>query len=388
MYHIYLDEEAVDAFALRLVKSAPFRDGTYTLYADVPVKCFGCDAPYFPSLTNLNTIDAVTAAQTVDFVVTRGNSVVLGITTEVMAKKSRKLFQGVLRSVPQIEVSFAGTASQKYRRLYHRVRDFLEEQEESAVSGFSLTPFPVELSGPELKNKCLLHRDGTVSAYGRAHGLFFRYAVGQDGTLERQPISSAAAFRDYLQAANWNRTVPQDGTCAALQELLDISIGELFRDHPSEWNDLCDTMAELSRLQSYPSFAPSDILEDYPELVYRMRCRLEDGNPENQQIMQLTERLLRCIAAVLGDGRTAERFEVLRMPLHGYFEEAALRSGLYYPEWLYNQAVRPFLNKARLGGTHTLQDMLMYRVSLPANTPFPSLAELLVAPLCMPKLLA
>lgn len=387
MYHIYLDEEAVNEFAKRLAGSEHFRDGTYTLYADVPVKCLKYESPYFTSLTNLNTMDAHTATQTVDFVVTRGADVMLGITTEVMAKKSRKLFETVLHPIPHIEVSSAGHIPQKYKNLYHRVRDCLESLEENPYPCFSLKPFSVELSEQELKNKCLLNPNGNVNAYGRDHGLFFRYCVGTDGTLERHPVC-AAPYYEYLKAVNYQRSIPADGNFDALQSLLDVSIGELFRNHSEEWNELNDVMAELNKLQSYPSFAPCDILEDYPELVYRLRCRVEDGNPENQQIMKLTDRLLICIADVLGDESTAERFEALRMPLRGYYEEAALRSGLYYPEWIYSHAVCPFLNQDRFGGTHTLQDLLLNWKHLPANTPFPSLMELLVLPLCTPKLVS
>lgn len=387
MYHIYLDEEAVNEFAKRLAGSEHFRDGTYTLYADVPVKCLRYESPYFTSLTNLNTMDECTATQTVDFIVTKGTDVMLGITTEVMAKKCRKLFETVLHPIPHIEVSSAGHIPQKRRNLYHRVRDCLESLEENPYPCFSLTPFPVELSEQELKNKCLLNPNGNVNSYGRDHGLFFRYCVGADGSLERHPVCGVA-FYEYLTAVNYQRSVPEDGNFDALQTLLDVSIGELFRNHPEEWNELNDVMAELNKLQSCPSFAPCDILEDYPELVYRLRCRVEDGNPENRQIMKLTEKLLVCIADVLSDEGTAERFEVLRMPLRGYYEEAALRSGLYYPEWLFNHAVRPFLNESRSCGAHTLQDLLLNRSYLPEHTPFPDLMELLVLPLCTPKLVS
>lgn len=385
MYHIYLDEEAVNGFVKRLAGSEHFQDGTYTLYADVPVKCLGYESPYFTSLTNLNNMDDRTATQTVDFIVTKGTAVMLGITTEVMANKSRKLFETVLHPIPHIEVSPGGALPRKYSSLYHRVRDCLESLEENPYPCFSLTPFSVELSEQELKNKCLMNPNGNVNSYGRAHGLFFRYTIGTDGSLERQPVSSTVAFQDYLKATNWGG---QCGDYDALQALLDAPIGELFRNHSAEWNELNDIMAELLKLQSYPSFAPCDILEDYLELVYRMRCRVKDSNPENQQIMKLTDKLLICIAEVLGDERTAERFEVLRMPLRGYFEEAALRSGLYYPEWLYNQAVRPFLNDTRFCGAHTLQDLLLNRSYLPEHTPFPDLMELLVLPLCTPKLVS
>lgn len=388
MYHIYLDEEAVGAFALRLAGSEHFRDGTYTLYADVPVKCFGYESPYYTSLANLNTMDARTATQTVDFVVTRGTDAILGITTEVMAGKSRKLFDGVLDPMHHIEVSSGGDARSKYRRLYHKVRDFLEEYPEGSASCFSIKEYPMEFTEGELKSRNLLNLNGHVSAYGRAHGLFFRYGVGEDGSLVRYPATTMIASDDFINAAYWKRTIPEDGDADALQALLDTSIADLFRDHSDEWNELSDTMAALSRLQSYPSFAPCDILEDYPELVYRLRCRVEDGNGETRQIMQLTEKLLLCIAKVLGDERTAERFAALRMPLRGYFEEAALRSGLYYPEWLYEHVIRPYLNEAQFSGVFTLSGILAVLVRLPGDTPFPSAFGLLVAPLCTPELVS
>lgn len=381
MYHIYLNEEAVDAFALRLVSAKPFRDGTYTLYADVPVKCLGYEAPYFTTRQNLSTMDEHTATQTVDFIVTKGTDVMLGITTEVMAGKSRKLFDTVLQALPHLEVTDGGLP-RKYRNLYHRVRDRLEI-EEDASHCFSLRPFPVELSQQELKSKCLLNPNGNVSPYGRAHGLFFRYAAGADGSLERHPVSSTVTFRDYLRSANWGG---QGGDFEELQALLDTSMGELFRHHSEEWNRLSDIMTELSGLQSYPAFAPDNILEDYPELVYRLRCRVADDNPENSRIMKLTGELLECIGQVLGDERTAQRFAVLRMPLYGYFQEAALRSGLYYPQWLFDHAVRPFLNETRFCGAHTLQTLLRCRSALPKHTSFPDLMELLVLPLCTPDL--
>lgn len=388
MYHIYLDEGAVDAFALRLVSSEHFLDGTYTLYADVPVKCFGYESPYYTSLTNLNTMDAHTATQTVDFVVTRGTDAILGITTEVMAAKSRKLFEGVLKPMHHIEVSSGSDARSKYQRLCHKVQDFLEEYPEKSSSCFSIREYPVDFSEAELKNRKLLNPNGNVSAYGRTRGLFLRYGVGQDGSLARYPATTTIASEDFINAAYWKRTIPEDGDADALQALLDVSIAELFRDHSDEWNELNDTLAELSRLRSYPSFAPCDILEDYPELVYRLRRRVEDGNGESRQIMQLTEKLLLCLASVLGDERTAERFAALRMPLRGYFEEAALRSGLYYPEWLYEHTIRPYLNEAQFSGVFTLSGMLAVLVRLPEDTPFPSAFELLVAPLCTPELVS
>lgn len=403
MYHIYLDEEAVNAFALRLAKSEHFRDGTYTLYGDVPVKCFEFKSPYHTTLANLNTIDAHTAAQTVDFVITSGTDVVLGITTEVMANKSKKLFEGALRFMPHIEVSSGGTPRQKYGRLYHQVRDELEAYEErdartvdaqtgepvdiprSSLLSFRLTPYPVELSVQELKGKQLLNHSGYANAYGRAHGLFLRYGVGQDGSLEQYPVTSDVTSGDYLRAVNWE---PADGetiSFSALQKLLDTSIADLFRNHSEAWNELNDAMAELTKLRSYPSFAPCDILEDYPELVYRLRCRVDDSNEESRQIVKLTDKLLISIAEVLGDERTAERFEILRVPLQRYYEEAAVRSGLYYPNWLYNQSVRPFLNETQeFRGTHTLQDLLLHRGFLPEGTPCPDLIELFAAPLCTP----
>lgn len=391
MYHIYLDEEAVDAFAQRLVKSERFRDGTYTLYADVPVRCFGYESPYYTSRTNLGTMDDRTAAQTVDFVVTKGTDVVLGITAEVMANKSRKLFEGVLKGIAQIQVPVSGISRSNYRRLYHKVRDFLEEREETPAEGsvFTLSALPADLSEQELKHKCLLNQAGNTSAFGRAHGLFFRLEAGQDDTLLRCPVTSAVVLRDYLTAANWQRTVPEDGNANALQALLDVSIAELFRNHSEEWNVLNDTMAELVKLESYPAYAPEDILENYPVLVHRLLSRHEDGNPENEKIMHLSNQLLRCLAAVLGDERTAERFEVLRMPLRGYFEEAALRSGLYYPEWIYRNSIRPYLNEAQFCGSFTMSGLLKYAVACAEErgTAFPGLYELLVAPLYHPSVL-
>lgn len=377
MYHIYLDEEAVNAFALRLAGSQPFRDGTYTLYADVPVKCLRYEAPYFTSLTNLNTLDDRTAAQTVDFIITRGTEVMLCITTEVMASRSRKLFETVLHPIPHIGVTTGGDLRRKYRSLYHRVRDCLESLEENPYPCFSLTPFPVELSGEELKDNRLLNPNGTTNGYGRAQGLFFRYTAGAGGALERHPVSSNPAFRDHLKAVNRGT-----GDCNALCSLLETSMGELMRHHSGQWNELNDIMAALPTLQSYPDSGAETLLEEHLELAYRLRCRVGDGNPENQQIMQLTERLLICIAEVLSDERTAERFPVLAMPLRDYYEEAAVRSGLHYPQWLYDRAVRPFLNEARFGGTHTLQSLLLHRSYLPERTPCPDLMELLVLPLC------
>lgn len=384
MYHIYLDEEAVNAFALRLAKSEHFRDGTYTLYADVPVKCFAFKSPYHTTPVNLNTMDAHTAAQTVDFVVTKGTDVMLCITTEVMASKSRKLFETVLQLIPCIEVSTGGVLLRKYRSLYHQVRDRLESLEENPYPCFRLTPYPVELSVQELKKKQLLNHRGYANAYGRAHGLFLRYGVGQDGSLEQYPVTSDMTSGDFLRAVNWEPADGETSSFSALQELLDTSMADLFRNHSKEWNELSDTMTALSKLRSYPSFAPSDILEDYPELVYRLRCRVEDGNDESQQIMRLTEKLLISISDVLSDERTAERFEILRVPLRRYYGEAAARSGLYYPKWLYNQSVRPFLNETReFLGTHTLQDLLLHWSFLPEGTPCPDLLELLVLPMCV-----
>lgn len=383
MYHIFLDEEAANDFALRLLKSAPFRDGIYTLYADVPVKCLGYASPYFNSRLNLRTMDAQMATQTVDFIVSKGSDIMLGITTEVMAEKSRQLFKTVLKPLSHIEVMPGGSLPRKYRSLYHRVRDRLEELEENPYPCFSLTSVAVEQSEQELKEKRLLGIDGRVTGFGRAHGLFFRYCVGEDDTLERKMVTSAVAFQEYLKAANWGGFT---GDFDALQTLLDASMGDLYRNHSEQWNELNDVLAELSKLKSYPERAYDTLLEECLELVYRMRLGVMDGNPENRKIMDLTERLLICIAEVLSDERTAERFAVLRMPLHGYFEEAALRSGLYYPEWLYHHAVRPFLNEDRFYKTHTLQDLLLNRSALPGGTPFPDLMELLVLPLCTPKL--
>lgn len=379
MYHIFLNEEVVNDFARRLAGSAPFRDGTYSLYADVPVKCLVSDAPYFTTLKNLNTMDGRTANQTLDFVVTHGNQAILGITTEVMASASRKLFSGVLSPLPHVEVLSGGSAKQNYHRLYHKVRDRLEEYEAHPFVTFLLMPIPVEQSQQELQRMHMLHAKGTVSPHGRACGLFFQYTVNsEDGTLQRQIFTSSATHQTFLQTVNWES---EDTDCSALRKLLDTPIQKLFRNHPAKWNTLQHIMSELSKLQSYPAGMTVQNFGDFPDLVQQLRCRVEDGNEDSKLLMHLTDELLICISDVLSDERTAVRFDILRAPLQEYYTAAAKYSGTCYPLWLYNQSIRPFLNETVYPGKSSLSDILLYASYLPINTPFPELYELLVAPL-------
>lgn len=244
MNHLYFEEEKVSAFASALANTAPFREGPFLLYRDVPLNALTYEAPCFRSARNLEAMDAHTARQSVDFLVCKGESAVLGITFDFDPRDSELLFGTVLRGIPHIAVNSCDFEQQDFdtEGMLQQVLGLLAE---TAPTEYILrvVTAPAIRQIPELQKLRLINQYGYATMYGKDCGLFFSCRTDKSGVVYECPAFAGKGWSEYMNAIHYCA----DGRWDSLAELLDCPIADFFEHHTEQWDALIQAMADAAK---------------------------------------------------------------------------------------------------------------------------------------------
>lgn len=320
-------------------------------------------------------------------------------------------------------------------------------QEPGDAGGYTLPAMPLECLIPEaaetkeaLHNRLircrLLERNGALTPYGTSLGLFLEEGAEGIDRLRVRLMSTAArkemlkqalgypvgrqkrtGLKERLSRLHHDLPAAEEWGQAALEQLLNAPLEQLYRNHPGGLTRLKRT---LSR-EELRSRGPVKTYCDGLRLACMLRREFGDDYWEDSSRAAESRKLFQTMLLALSEpfllqraepdrkshGKrislaqrlealpedTWRRYPAFRMPLCQYYQAACSLTGSGYPQWLYNQKIRVlFAHDTRPETAFDLMTLVLHCHNLHGDETvddwdetFPLLYDLLVDPIISPE---
>lgn len=385
MSRIITKNPNVEAFAAKLLNEPYFRDGTLTLYADVPVKCIGYTQPFHICASNPCSDRERYAHEEIDFVVCHGDTVLLCICFDESALQHDTMFKTYLHGLDYLRHHFMELEPADLERLYAGVIDKLHFFTDYLLTGWQYSLVPVEIpeSLTTLRSKRLLCEDAMSIFYTRDCGVFLRCALLPEGSLLREPVTSTVMSDTCFQVLNW---APGENYCTNdLRKLLDMPLTEFFSMRKDTLHFLQKMLNVVKRKMEYPADREFATCGDCLRLLAKIQRRIftEGTDPQERGWLETTQK---CMLSSFCEIMSQWYIPLFQLPLLHYFTAAANLAGCYYPLWLYHSRIYPHLcNRPKdCFAVSELVKVCMPHI-IPTQQPAAPfmLNELMLAPICV-----
>lgn len=332
----------LEAFAAKLLNEPCFKDGSLTLYSNVPVKCICYTQPFHISRCNPCSDRERYAHAVMDFVICHGDTVALCICFDEYETQHDTMFKTYLYGLDYVRHPFLALEPADLEHLYTNVMDklhFFTDYQLTAYQ-YSLVPVKIPEELPTLHSKRLLCEEAMSVFYTRDCGLFVRCTLTPEGTVMREPLTSAAMADTCFQALNW---VPEENYCTAdLRKLLDMPLTEFFSMRTDSLHFMRQYLTGAMRLLGIPADREPTTYGDCLELLASIRNQIRSSKvpaKERDSLCAMQKAILSAFSQVMSQWY----IPIFQLPLLHYFTAAANLAGCYYPIWLYRSQIYPHL---------------------------------------------
>lgn len=334
-----LKDPNVDAFAARLLNEPYFKDGTLTLYADVPVKCIQYNLPFHICHSNPCSDRERYAQVVLNFVVCYGDKVLLCICFDEDERQYETMFKTYLYPMDYVRHNFLKLLPEDLEQLLaevlEKLRFFTDYQ--LATEHYSLIPVEITAGIELLQSKRFLCEDPMSFFYSRDCGLFVQCKLDSEGGVMRKPLTSAAMEEVFFEALNWE---PKENYCTNdLRQLLRMPLEEFFRMRPDMLNFLRQNLNGVRRKLGGYEEREFATYGDCLLLLRDIRRRLR--NPETVQQRDWLEWTQKAILNAFCEIISKWYIPFFQLPLLHHCTAAANLAGCYYPIWLYRRKIAP-----------------------------------------------
>lgn len=375
----------VEAFAAKLLNEPYFKDGTLTLYADVPVKCIRYTQPFHISDCNPCSDKDRYAHVVIDFVVCHGDTVLLCICFDEGELQHDTMFKTYLYGLDYVRHPFLALERADLEQLYASVIENLHFFTDYHLTGYRYSLVPVEIPTDlqTLQSKRFLCEDTISIFYTRDCGLFAQCSLSPEGSVLRKPLTSDSMSETCLSALNW---VPEENYCTNdLRNLLDMPLEEFFSMRKDSLYFLTQHIASAKQLLGIPADREFTTYGDCLGLLAAIQNQLPNcTGKERECVSDMQKAILSDFSQIMSEWY----IPLFQLPLLHYFTAAANLAGCYYPIWLYRSRIYPHLcNRPKdCFAVSELVKVCMPHI-MPNQQPAASfmLNELLLAPICVPN---
>lgn len=375
----------VEAFAAKLLNEPCFKDGSLTLYADVPVKCIRYTQPFHISRSNPCSDRERYAHEVIDFVVCDADTILLCICFDEHELQHDTMFKTYLHGVDYVRHHFLALERTDLEQLYAGIIDKLHFFTDYHLTGCQYALVPVEVSDelPALHSKRLLCEDAMSIFYTRDCGLFARCSLTPEGGVNRTPLTSDMMSDTCFHALNW---VPEENYCTDdLRKLLDMPLEEFFNMRKDSQYFLKQYLAGAKRLLDIPVEREIATYGDCLELLAAIQSQLPSvTGKERESLSAMQKAILSSFSQVMSQWY----IPIFQLPLLHYFTAAANLAGCYYPIWLYRSQIYPHLCN-RPKDCFAVSELVKACAPhiMPTQQPAAPfmLNELMLAPICAPN---
>lgn len=373
----------VETFATRLLNEPYFKDGTLTLYADVPIKCIRYTQPFHICRSNPCSDRERYAHVVFDFVICHGDTILLCICFDEHETQHDTMFKTYLYGLDYVRHHFLALERTDLEHLYASVIDKLHFFTDYHLTcyRYSLNPVEIPTDLPTLQSKRFLCEDPMSIFYTRDCGLFVRCSLSPDGSVVREPLTSGTMSDTCLDALNW---VPEENYCTNdLRKLLEMPLTEFFSMRQDSLHFLKQYFAGAKRLAGIPGDMEFITYGDCLELLTTIQDQLRKRTgKERDSLCAMQKAILSAFSQVMGEWY----IPLFQLPLLHYFTAAANLAGCYYPIWLYRSQISPHLCN-RPKDCFAVSEFVKVCIPhiLPSQQPAAPfmLNELLLAPVCV-----
>lgn len=374
------------AFAASLLNRPCFRDGTLTLYADVPVRCIRYDRLYHICGSNPCSDPDRYAREVIDFVICDGDSVLLCVCFDEHALQHDAMFKTYLYGMEYVRHDFMALESANLEQLCARVvdkLDFFTSYKLTSVN-YSLVPVELPCGMQALQSKRFFCDDPMSLFYTGDCGLFVRCDLTAEGTVSREPLTSDTMSEAFFGVLNWE---PKETYCTDdLQKLLDMPLEEFFSMRKDTLHFLRQNLSAVKRVMGCPADREFATYADCLRLLADIRGRLREPDVDRRE-REWLENAWKAILSAFSEIMSKWYIPLFQLPLLHYFTAAAGLAGCYYPIWLYRSRIAPHLcNRPEdcFAVSELVQACMMHILpGKPPAVPF-MLSELMTAPVCAP----
>lgn len=377
----------VEAFIARLLNEPSFKDGTLTLYADVPVKSIRYTQLFHISGSNPCSDGERYSNVVFDFVICHGDTIELCICFDEHEAQHKTMFKTYLHGLDYVRHHFLALEHADLEDLYANVMDKLHFFTDYQLTAYrySLVPVKIPEELPALRSKRLLCEDAMSIFYTRDCGLFVRCTLTPEGTVMREPLTSAAMADTCFQALNW--TAEENYCTTDLWKLLDMPLTEFFSMRKDSLHFMTQYLAGVKRLLGIPEDREPTTYGDCLQILYAIRNQIRSPKisakkRDSLQAMQMA--ILSAFSQVISQWY----IPFFQLPLLHYFTAAANLAGCYYPIWLYRSQIYPHLCN-RPKDCFAVSELVKACEPYIMHTQQPAasfmLCELMLAPVCVPN---
>lgn len=385
MSYIITKNPNVEAFAAKLLNEPYFKDGTLTLYADVPVKCISYTQPFHICRSNPCSDKERYAHVVFDFVVCHGDTVLLCICFDEGELQHDTMFKTYLHGMDYVRHHFLALERADLEQLYTSVKEKLHFFTDYLLTGYGYSLVPVEIPADlqTLQRKRFLCEDPMSNFYTQECGLFARCSLTPEGGVLREPLTSAAMADTCFQALNW---VPEENYCTNdLRKLLDMPLTEFFSMRKDSLHFLKQYFAGAKRLAGIPGDREFITYGDCLELLAAIQKQLLKVTGKEWDSLRAMQRaILSAFSQIMSECY----IPLFQLPMLHYFTAAANLAGCYYPVWLYRSQIYPHLcNRPKdCFAVSEFVKACMPHI-IPSQHPAAPLMlnELMLAPICVPN---
>ena len=377
----------VEAFAAKLLNEPYFKDGTLTLYADVPVKCIHYNQLFHICGSNPCTDRDRYAQVVIDFVVCHDDSVLLCICFDENEMQHDTMFKTYLHGMEYVRHNYQALEPADLEQLYASVMDklyFFTDYKLTSES-YSLPPVEIQTSMQEMQSKRFLCEDEMSLFYTRDCGLFVRCSLGPEGGVIREPLTSDAMSETFFEALNWK---PEETYCTNdLRKLLEMPLEEFFRMRKDTLHFLRQNLTVVKRRMDDPEGRECAAYGDCLRLLRDIREKIRNPGIDRRERDWL-DNAQKSILCAFSEIMSKWYIPFFQLPLLHYFTAAANLAGCYYPIWLYRSRIYPHLcNRPKdcVAVSELVQVCMPHILSSEQPAAPLMLHELMTAPVCVPE---
>lgn len=382
MNSILTRDPALGDFAARLLQEPYFRDGTLTLYSDVPVPCIHYAPAYHICCSNPCSDKERYRHRRIGLLVCQESAVLLAVCFDEGPPQHEAMFATYLHGMDHLRCSWIRHTDTDLTALYQQATERLGLYTgyQLTSADYTLTPVSIPETVQALRQKYFLRNEAMSLFYTQDCGLFFQCTLAETGALIQTPVTSQVMSEVFFAALHWQSRQKSDAD--ELLSALDTPVSALFYSHGAP-ELLTHNLTAAKQLMAFDKDKAPSTYADCLRILRRIDTVIKAPGTAPADADTLGHRRAAIVYALSMLPSGGNQF--LRMPLKQYFEGCAALTGCYYPIWLYQQKVRPHLCN-RPEEAFSLSDLLYtcqphILFSSRAAAVVPALSTILTAPI-------